>query len=127
MCLKSHINRLLLYIPGVAREVFVEEDVDAALQQRGVVERLRAEVVPTDPRVVPLQWNSLFKFGTFNSQEHFKLCLYLFGHYFNNITYFIISRGISGSLLMNKRLLIGSSLLQHGVVVLALHGVSRYL
>ena len=49
-------------VPGVAREVFVEEDVDAALQQRGVVEGLRAEVVPTDPRVVPLQWHALFRY-----------------------------------------------------------------
>ena len=41
-------------VPGVIGEVFVEQDVDAALQQRGVVESLRAELVPPNPRIVPL-------------------------------------------------------------------------
>ena len=48
-------------VPGVIGEVFVEEDVDAALQERGVVESLRAQTVTLDPRVVPLQWNALFQ------------------------------------------------------------------
>ena len=43
--------------------MFVEEDVDAALQERGVVESLRAQTVTLDPRVVPLQWNTLFQHG----------------------------------------------------------------
>ena len=46
-------------LPGVIGEVLVEEDIDAGLQQHGVVERLGAEPVAPDPGIVAVQWHSL--------------------------------------------------------------------